>query len=492
MKGKPLLGRTFLPQEQVDGKDFVAILGYGLWQRRFGGDQNVIGKTIHLNSRPYTIVGVMPESFHSLPSSLVNGPVELYRPVAEKHDDSERSSMHLRAIARLKPGVSIEQAQAEMNTIAKRLELQHPEDNTGYGVHLISLAEDTLGTLRKAILLVFGAVACVLLIACANVANLLLARTTARQKEVAIRLSIGAGRWQLIRQFLVESMLIATLAGLAGILIALWGNSLIESAGFDIFPLLIGVQMNLKVLGFTVFVSFITGILFGIIPALYASRSDLNEALKEGGRTSGASAHHRARSLLVISEVALALLLLICSGLMIRTVLSLRGLNPGFAPDNVLTMNVSLPFAKYPEDTERVAFFDNILDRIHSLPGVRSAGIVTVLPLGGGFDGRGIEIDGVPFPVGKEPEVEFCAASSGYQQAMNIPLKKGRFFTRQDTAESQKVAVVSESFASKYWPGQDPIGKRVRMMIRVMGLAVRRALMATWCMFLAHRACWLH
>ncbi len=463
MKGRPLLGRLFLPEEQQEGKDFVVVLSYGLWQRRFGGNPDVIGKTIRLNERPYTVVGVLSEDVHSLPTSLIEKTAELYRPVAEAHDETARGSRHLRAIARLKPGVELQQAQAEMTTIAVRLEKEHPQDNTDYGVSLAFLEEDTLGTLRKVILLIFGAGICVLLIACANVANLLLARTAARQKEVAIRLSIGAGRWQLIRQFLIESLLIALLAGFTGVLFALWGNSLIESAGSRIFPLPVNIDVNMKILLFTIGISFLAGIIFGIVPAIFASHSDLNETLKEGGRSSTTTIQQKARSLLVISEVALAILLLIGSGLMIRTIWGLHGLNPGFTPENVLTMNVGLPGAKYADDPKRIAFFAELLERIRAIHQVRSAGIVTVLPLSGNFDGRGIEIDGKPFPVGQEPEVDFYVASPGYEQAMAIPLKKGRFFDRRDLADSQKVAVVSESFVQKFWPDQDPIGKRVRM-----------------------------
>lgn len=463
MKARPLLGRLFHPEEQEEGKDFVVVLSYGLWQRRFGENPDVIGKTIRLNERPYTIVGVLPADVHSLPTSLIEKTAELYRPVAEAYDETSRGSRHLRAIARLKPGVDLRQAQAEMTTIASRIEKAHPQDNTDYTVSLAFLEEDTLGTLRKVILLIFGAGICVLLIACANVANLLLARTAARQKEVAIRLSIGAGRWQLIRQFLVESLLIALLAGFAGILFALWGNSLVESASSRIFPLPVDIDVNIKILMFTIGVSFLAGIIFGIVPAILASHSDLNETLKEGGRSFTTTIQQRARSLLVISEVALAILLLIGSGLMIRTIWGLRGLNPGFTPENVLTLQIGLPGAKYPDDPKRVAFFDELLERVRAIHEVRSAGIVTVLPLSTNFDGRSIEIDGQPFPVGEEPEVDFYVASPGYEKAMAIPLKKGRFFDRRDLADSQKVAVVSESFVQKFWPNQDPIGKRVRM-----------------------------
>ena len=463
MEGKPLLGRLFLPEDQVEGKDFVVVLSHGLWQRRFGSSPDIVGKTIYLNARPYTVVGVLSPELHSLPTSLIDGLADLYRPVAEARDETQRGSRHLRAIARLKPGVKLDQAKAEMSMIAKQIEEQHPADNTNYSVRLVTLPDDTLGVLRKAIYLVFGAVACLLLIACANVANLLLARTTARQKEVAIRLSMGAGRGQLIRQFLVESVLMALIAGIAGILFALWGNGVIEAVGAKVFPLLVGIKLSWKVMGFSLLLALLTGIVFGIVPALYASRSDLTEALKEGGRTSATVSHQRARGVLVVSEVALAIVLLTCSGLMIRTVISLRSINPGFNPENVLSMSVALPSAKYPENPARLAFFNGLLERIQAIPGVRSAGVVHVLPLSGDFDGRSIEVDGQPVPVGQEPEVDFYVASPGYREAMNIPLIQGRFFQSADQEKTQKVAVVSETFARKFWPDQDPVGKRVRM-----------------------------
>ena len=262
MKGSPLLGRVFNPQEQQDGKDFVVVLSYGLWQRRFGGDPKIVGRTVYLNLRPYTVIGVMGQDFHSLPKTLSGAAAELYRPAAELYAEVERGSRHLRAIGRLKPGVSLVEAQAEMSTITQRLEHEHPDYNTGYGVRLVPLREDTLGTLQTAILLAFGAVACVLLIACANVANLLLSRLSDRQKEIAIRSSMGAGRARLVRQFLIESLLLSGVAMIGGVFLAIWGNSLIESLGSRVFPMLVGIKLNQSVLLFTMIISLLTGLIF--------------------------------------------------------------------------------------------------------------------------------------------------------------------------------------------------------------------------------------
>jgi putative ABC transport system permease protein len=463
LKGEPILGRTFLPEEQEEGKDFVIILGHGLWQRSFGGEPNIIGKTVLLNSRPYTVVGVMPETFRSLPTSLIDERAEFYRPVAEKHDDEERSSRHLRAIARLKPGVSLEQAQAEMSLIAKRLEQDHPRDNTGYGVRLVSLAEDTVGGLRPALLMLFGAVAFVLLIACANVGNLLLARSAARQKEIAIRSALGAARRRLVRQLLTESVMLAMAGGGLGLLLSLWGAGLVESLGSKVNPMLNGITLDLRVLGFTGAISLLTGIVFGIAPALHASKLDLNESLKEGGRSSGAGAgRNRLRGALVVSEVAMALVLLISAGLLIKTVIRLRAVNTGFNPKNLLTMNLALPNAKYPNAPTWIAFYNQILERIESLPGVKAAGVASVLPFSGNFDGRGLAVETRPKPRGEEISVDLYIATPGYLGAMGIPLLEGRSLVEQDVETSPLVALVNKTMAEELWPNEDAIGKRIK------------------------------
>ncbi len=463
MKTEPLLGRVFLPEEQEDGKDFVIVLGYGLWHKRFGGSPDVVGQKVLLSGRPYTIVGVLPAGFRSLPSSLIDPQAEYYRPVAESYDDKKRGERHLRAIARLKPGVTLPQAQTEMETIAGRLAQAHPVDNTGWGVRLISLTEDTIGDLRLTLLTLFGAVAIVLLIACANVGNLLLARSAARNKELTIRAALGAGRWRLARQLLTESLLLALAGGGLGLLLALWGIGLVESLGSQVTPLLSGISIDGRVLGFTALISVVTGILFGLAPALQVSRPDLNEVLKEGGRSSGAGASRsRLRGTLVVSEIALSLVLLICAGLLIKSVMRLRDVNPGFNPEKLLTMSVSLPGVKYPKKTDWTDFYNRLVVRLEALPGVEAAGVTSVLPLSSNFDGRGLAIEDHPKPRGEEITVDLYINTPGYLRAMSIPTLKGRLLNEQDTETSPAVALINETMAEALWPDADPLGKRIR------------------------------
>jgi putative ABC transport system permease protein len=463
MHAQPLLGRVFTSEEQVDGKDLVVVLGYGLWQRRFGGDPNIVGQTIKLSSRTYTVVGVMPADFESLPIGLLNWRAEFYRPVAEPLNEKERASRHLRAIARLRPGVTLEQAQTEMNLIARQLTQEHPNDNANSGVHLVTLREDLIGRLRPALLMLFGAVAFVLLIACANVGNLLLARSTARHKEIAIRAALGAGRNRLIRQFLTESLMLALAGGALGILGAVWGTTLIETAAVKSLPILDHIEIDRTVLFFTATVSVLTGVLFGIVPAWRAARPNLNETLSDGGRQSGAaSTRSPLRSVLVVAEVALALVLLICAGLLIKTVVRLRSVDPGFKPDRLVTMNVWLPSAKYPKNADGIPFFNRMLERIQAIPGVEAAAVTSVLPVSANFDRRTIEVEGQPQKPGEYPDVDNYMVSPGYLRAMSIPLLRGRLLTVQDNENALLVVLVSETMARKLWPGDDAIGKRVR------------------------------
>jgi putative ABC transport system permease protein len=463
MGGKPLLGRVFTLDEQQDGKDLVVVLGYSLWQRRFSGDSNIIGRTILLSGRTYTVIGVMPAGFQSLPTGLLNAPAEFYRPVAEPPDEKERASRHLRAIARLKPGVILEQAQTEMDLIERQLEQEHPTTNAGGGVHLVSLREDLIGRVRPALLMLFGAVAFVLLIACANVGNLLLARSTARHKEIAIRAALGAGRNRLVRQFLTESLLLSLAGGALGVLAALWGTSLIEAASATVLPVLGDIEIDPRVLTFTVFISVLTGILFGIVPAWRASRPDLNETLSDGGRHSGAaSTRSPLRSALVVTEVALALVLLICAGLLIKSVMRLRDVDPGFKPDHIVTMNVWLPSAKYPKAPDWNSFFHRMVERIEALPGVEAAAVTSVLPVSSNFDRRTIEVEGQPKGPGENPDIDNYMITPNYLRAMSIPLLQGRALAAQDTENAPLAVLVSETMARKLWPGIDPIGKRAR------------------------------
>src|SRR5882672_5416307 len=463
MKGQPLLGRVFTPEEQVDGKDFVVVLGYGLWQRRFGGDPNIVGKTIQLSGRTYNIVGVMGPDFHPLPATLVSPEGQFYRPVAENYDDSARDERHLRAIARLKPGATVEQARSDAKAIAQRLQQQHPETNKDQGAYVVSITDEITGGIRPTLLMIFGAVIFVLLVACANVANLLLARSTVRFKEITIRSAIGAARSQLIRQLLTESLVLALLGGGLGLLLAFWGTGLVESAGAKINPMFHDIHVDMRCLAFTFGISIITGLIFGLAPALQISRPNLAESLKESGRGSGASAsRNRLRSALVIAEIAMTVVLLVCAGLLIRTVMRLRTVDTGFNARNVLAMNIGLPGIKYPKPENQVAFYRDVTEHIAALPGVKATGSTSVLPLSGNFDGRGLIVEDHPKPRGGEISVDLYIASPGYLRTMEIPIVKGRAITEQDTTDAAKVALINSTMAAELWPNEDPLGKRIK------------------------------
>jgi len=462
MKIQPILGRDFTTEEQIDGKDNVLILGYGLWQHRFGADPDVVGKTVLWSGRPHVIVGVLPSQAQSLPSTLIDARAEFYRPVGENYDEEARASRHLRAIARLKPGVTLAQAQTEMDNIAARIEQQHPTSNTGYGVRLATLPEDTVGGLRPTLLLLFGAVAFLLLIACANVGNLLLAKSISRQKEIAIRAALGGTRARIVRQLLTESVLLAVSGGALGLLLAVWGTDVIESVGSRVTPLLSGVRIDARVLAFTLGISVVTGIIFGLAPALRLSKPDMNDALKEGGRGSSAGGGNLLRSGLVVSEMAMALILLVGAGLMIKSIMRLHDINPGFNAKNVLSMNVSLPGVRYPTGADRWKFHQRLIDDIEAMPGVEAAGVTSVLPFSGNFDGRALAIEDHPKPRGEEISVDLYITSPDYLRTMKIALLKGRELTAQDTDNVQLVALINETMANQFWPGQDPLGKRIK------------------------------
>lgn len=464
MRGAAILGRVFTPEEQEDGKDFVIVLGHALWQRRFGSDPNIVGKTVQLNSRSYTIVGVMGPDFHPLPSTLVNPQGQFYRPIAEKYDDNERDARHLRAIGRLKPGVSLAQARNDMTLIAQRLEQQHPQTNHDRGVEVVLMSEEIVGGIRGTLLMIFGAVVFVLLVACANVANLLLARSSVRFKEITIRSAIGAVRSQLIRQLLTESMVLSVVGGLVGMLLAVWGTSLVSSAGEKINPMFHDIHLDPRVLAFTGGLTLLTGLIFGLAPALQISKPNLTESLKESGRSSGPSAsRNRLRSVLVVSEIALTLVLLVCAGLLIRTVMRLRNVDTGFNTKNILTMNIGLPGAKYPKPEDKIGFYQQVRERIAALPGVQAVGTTSVLPLSTNFDGRGIGIEDIPRAPGEEISVDMYVTTPGYLKAMEIKTLKGRALEDQDTKDSFKVLLVNKTMAEQLWPGQDVLGKHIAM-----------------------------
>ncbi|HEY2713717.1 MAG TPA: ABC transporter permease [Chthoniobacterales bacterium] len=464
MGARPLLGRVFDAEEQEEGKDNVAVLSYGMWQRRLGGVRDVIGRKISLSGHPYTVIGVMPENFRSLPAGLLERPAEFYRPVAEPPNEKERSGRHLRAIARLKSGVTFAQAQTEMTLIARQLEQEHPESNTATGVRLVSLRDDLVGPVRPVLVLLFGAVGFLLLIACANVGNLLLARTMGRQREVAIRAALGASRGDLARQFLTEGVLLTSLGGALGLLIAAWSTTLLEHIGARFFPHLGGIPVDARVLVFTFGISLGAGVFLGLVAAWRAGRGDLSRALNDAGRSPGAvSTRSSLRSSLVVIEVALAMVLLIGAGLLLKSMRRLQQVDPGFDPAHLLTMNVWLPAAKYPRTADYLAFYQRLGQRLQMLPGIAAAGLTSVLPASDNFDRRTIQIEGQPQRPGEQPEVDNYAVTPNYLRALAVPLRAGRILSERDHSDSPFVVLVSESLARRFWPNESAVGKRVRL-----------------------------
>jgi putative ABC transport system permease protein len=463
MRVQPMLGRDFLPDEQIEGKDQVIILTYGLWQSRFAGDPQVVGRQISLSGRPYTIIGVTPKDFPMLPTTLVDGPAQFYRPVAEKHDDKERLSRHLRAMARLKPGVTVEQAQSDLEVINHGLAKQFPDEYSTTGVRVVKLRDDIAAGLRPALWMLLGAIGFLLLIACANLSNLLLVRGIGRQKEVAIRSALGADRARIVQYVLTESVLLALCGGMVGILLAFWSTKFIVTIGTKVIPQLVGVSLDGRVLAFTAGLSLATGLLFGLVPALRLSGFTLSDALKEGARSSGA-AHDTFRKVLAVSEIALSLVLLAGAGLLLRSFSKLYGVDPGFRSDHLLTMDIGLPSAKYLAGTEKpLAFYRELLGRINALPGVESAGAVNVLPLGTNFDTAGTEPEGFVHGPGETPYPERYIVTPGYLAAVGIRLVRGRLFSDADRESAPLVVLISDTAAERWWPNQDPIGRRVKV-----------------------------
>ncbi|HKZ01224.1 MAG TPA: ABC transporter permease, partial [Pyrinomonadaceae bacterium] len=390
LRVSPQLGRTFTAAEDRPDEDAVVILGHSLWQNHFGADPKIIGQKIMLSNRPRTVVGVMPAGFR-FPEIA-----ELWVPLALTTKTFTRTDHGLSAIARLKDGVSFTQAQAEMNNIAAHIEEQNPITNEGLGVSVTSLHKNLSGDYREALLILLGVVACVLLVACVNVANLMLARVSARQKELALRAALGAGRWRIIRQLLVESLLLSAAGGALGLALSLWALRLLLTAIPIQLPFWMNFALDFRVLGFTVAVTLLTGLVFGAAPALQTSRVDLNNTLKEGGRGAHTSTRGRSRSLLVVTEIALSLVLLVGAGLMIQSFLRLRRVDVGLNPQGVLTVGVALPRAKYPEGEQRATFLKQLLERVSGLPGVQAASATATLPLSGGNWGRSLTVEGYP------------------------------------------------------------------------------------------------
>jgi putative ABC transport system permease protein len=466
---KPLWGRTFAGGEDQPGRDEVVLLSYALWQRRFGADRAAVGKTISIDGRSCTVVGVMPPGFQfpgntgTILNVFTAPPAQLWVPLALTPQAwSQRSSHFLQVIARLKPGVTLGHAQSEMDSIERQLVKAFPRAYIGTDVKFVPLHAQVVGSYRTALLVLFGAVGFVLLIGCANVANLLLARAARRQREVAIRSALGAGRLRLIRQLVTESLVLAILGGGFGVLLAEWGISLLKLILPGNFPNPDAVRINGPVLLFTILSSLATGLIFGLAPALQTSRVSLTGTLKEGERGGDSRRHDRLRSILVVSEMALAMILLVGTGLLLHSFVRLQEVNPGFKPDHVLTAEVSLPDAKYP-DPQKSLFFARLLQQVRSLPGVQSAGAIGHLPLSGDIESYAMEVASrAPLP-NEYANPDCHVVEPGYFEAMKIPLLRGRYFDERDAAQSPHVLIVNEDVVRNVFPNEDPIGKQLQM-----------------------------
>ncbi|HEV7475788.1 MAG TPA: ABC transporter permease [Pyrinomonadaceae bacterium] len=450
------LGRTFAPDDSRKGVEPVAVLSDSLWQRRFGADPNVIGTKVTLSGKSATIVGVMPPGF-DYPAQTEMWGVFNVDAGAERRDNR-----FLNVIARLKPGVTPAQAKAQLDTINQRLAQTYYETNNGWTVKVTNLRERMVGSLRLSLFVLLGAVAFVLLIACANVANLLLARATVRAKEMALRTALGASRWRIIRQLLIESMLLSIVGGVTGVLLSVWLTKLLIAISPPNSPRFNEVKPDLRVLIFTIGLTLFTGFVFGLVPAFQSSRVDLNERLKEGGRGGMSGGHHnRMRSLMMVSEIALSFMLLVGAGLLIKSFMRLRDVSPGFTASNLLSVRLSA--GKYSNGVPRAQFFRQAVERLNTLPGIQSSGAVLSLPLGGDtFNvGRAYIREGRPATPEESGNAAYLVTMPDYFRTMQIPLLAGRTFTEQDTGDGVKVMIVNETMAKQLWPGQSPVGKRL-------------------------------
>lgn len=459
------MGRTFAPGEDQAGKNRVLVLSHGFWQRRFGGDPNILSRTLTLNGENYNVVGVMPEGFQF--GRELGQIIDLWSPIVFTEQQLSSNSItneFLTVIGRLRSGVTQQQAQAEMHTIAASLRQQYMQgaDATNWDLLLTSFRELVVGDIRQMLLIVMLVVGFVLLIACANVANLLLARAAARQKEIAIRTALGAGRWRVIRQLLTESLLLSVVGGAIGLLIGYWGVKALISLNADRIPRANEITLDWRVMLFTFGVAILTGILFGIVPAIQTAKADLHETLKEGGRSASSATKQWVRSALVVTELALALAVLVGAGLLVKSFMRVQEINPGFNPQGLLTMSLSLPDLKYSEAPQRANFYKQLLGDIRNLPGVQSVGATSVLPLSGGGSSGSFRIEGREIPQGQSmPHGARWAVTPDYYKTMGIPIIRGRYFEERDTADSNQVTIIDESLAKKYWPNEDPVGKRI-------------------------------
>ncbi len=465
----PVLGQTFTPDQDQEGAAPVAIISNRLWQREFAADKNVLGKSLTLNGRTVTVIGVMPRDFefpggaNMIPGLQFATKNDIWMPLAmTEQERKNQGSLNLALLGRLKPGVTMSQAENETRAIETSL----PLGTIGYTVNLVPLQKQMVGNIQRLLLVLLATVAFVLLIACANVANLLLARASSRRKEMAIRGALGAGRFRIIRQLLTESMLLSSLGGMLGFLVAIWGTPLLVSLIPEKVPRIHEINVDLRVLGFALLTSIVTGIVFGLAPALQASRIDLNESLKESARgTTGGLRQNRLRAFLIVSEVSLAVVLMIGAALLAKSFVRLLDVKPGFDPSQTLTMEVSLPTlppSKYTSEQEQAAFFQQVLERLSHSPGVTAAGAVLSLPLTGAEESTDLFIEGRPKPSAEQrPEADYTVVTPDYFRVLQIPLLRGRQFTDRDNKDAPGVIIINDALARRYWPDEDPTGQRI-------------------------------
>jgi len=458
LRVSPLMGRTFLSEEDQPGGLPVAVLSHTLWQRRYNGDPQILGRTIRVSDVDRTVVGVMPANFQ-FPTST-----ELWTPLVAGGDLRENRRSHLLAVmARLKPGATIEQAKAELGVAARRIEQQSPGIDPNLELGALRLQDRLVGSMRTALTALLGAVGFLLLIACANVANLLLARATAREKEMAIRAALGAGRFRLMRQLLTESLLLASLGGAVGLLIVYWGVQLITTLDPFALPRINEVNIDGRVLGFTILVTLVTGVLFGLAPALQLPKHALQTSLKEGGRTSAGTRRRYLRNGLVVAEMALTLMLLIGAGLLVNSFWRLLQVQLGFDPQNVVTFNLFLSPTRFSSEPQKINFLKQVMERVQGIPGVRAAGLTSTVPLTGGPATDFVVEGRAPAEPGNEPMADIRIIDPNYFRAMSIALRAGRQFSERDSAEAPRVMIINETLARRFFPDENPIGRRITM-----------------------------
>jgi len=463
------LGRMFLPAEEQYGAHRVVVLSHTLWRRRFGGDVRLVGQNITLDDQQYTVVGVAPPGFNFADFMGAGADAELWAPMAFAPGDRQntRGNHFLRVLARLKPGLTIAQAQVEMDAVAGQLAQEHQE-NSGLGARVVPLQDELVGGYRTGLLVLLGAVGFVLLIACANVANLLLARAATRRREFAIRSALGASRLRVVRQLLTESLLLSAAGGAVGMILAWWGVKLLLTLGPADLPRAAEISVDGSALAFTLLLSAGIGVIFGLLPARYTFKFDLSSAFKEGGRSATVGRQGwLLRRALVVTEVAMSLVLLIGAGLLAGSFWRLLRVDPGFNPEKLLTIQITLPETRYPKSAphQAQAFYRQLVERLEALPGVRSAGATTSLPLAAGGWGKMLSIEGRPAPTSMEavPVVQYRQVTPNYFATLGVPLLRGRFITERDAGDSPPVALINEEMARRFFPGEDPVGKRMWM-----------------------------